>query len=286
MPNRQAPPLASLRPPSRGQELTALGVAALLFALFFLTFPFARIEFSSVDVFIPIFAAMMMIINGIIAALFFAQFSLLRSGAPLVLAIGYLFTALIAIALGITVPGAFTANGLLGAGSQMPPWLFVIWRIVFYASFIVYAFLNRAPGGTWQVQAPVGTAILASVAGTIALVCGVTWVLVANDTAMPALVTNSAQLGGAVEYVFALILLLGGSALLLLLFWRRSVLDLWLAVAALAWLLDTILLSVSPARYTVGWYLGRLFGIAAVSFVLYVMLAESPMLGARRRKTP
>jgi signal transduction histidine kinase len=56
----------------------------------------------------------------------------------------------------------------------------------------------------------------------------------------------------------------------------RRVLDLWLGVVMAAWLLDVLLSAVLvSARYQVGFYVGRIYGLLAASFVLVVLLYET-----------
>jgi signal transduction histidine kinase/CheY-like chemotaxis protein len=60
--------------------------------------------------------------------------------------------------------------------------------------------------------------------------------------------------------------------------WRRrsgTVLDLWLLVVLCTWLCDVALSAViGSARYDLGWYGGRTFGLVAASFVLGALLVE------------
>ncbi|HTJ57563.1 MAG TPA: MASE4 domain-containing protein [Devosiaceae bacterium] len=51
-----------------------------------------------------------------------SQFTILRSWALLLLASGYLFTAVIVIPWLLTFPGVFAPNGLLVAGLQSTSW--------------------------------------------------------------------------------------------------------------------------------------------------------------------
>jgi len=69
------------------------------------------------------------------------------------------------------------------------------------------------------------------------------------------------------------------------LLWRRkphSVLDLWLMVVLGAWLCDIALAVIFNAgRFDLGFYTGRIFGFAATSLVLLVLLLETRALYAR-----
>ena len=62
----------------------------------------------------------------------------------------------------------------------------------------------------------------------------------------------------------------------------RSVLDLWLMVVMVAWLLDIFLSTlISTVRYDFGWYGGRIYGLMAASFVLGALLLEANLLYGR-----
>jgi hypothetical protein len=71
----------------------------------------------------------------------------------------------------------------------------------------------------------------------------------------------------------------------LYLFWRRkpeSVLDLWLSVVIVLSLLAALQSSLFNAgRFDFGFYSGRLFGLAAASFVLINLLIENGRLYAK-----
>src|SRR4029077_15142130 len=71
----------------------------------------------------------------------------------------------------------------------------------------------------------------------------------------------------------------------LLALWKRrrhSVLDLWLVVVMWAWLFDIGLSAVINAgRFDVGFYAGRIYGLAAASLVLVVLLIKSGAVYSR-----
>jgi PAS domain S-box-containing protein len=57
------------------------------------------------------------------------------------------------------------------------------------------------------------------------------------------------------------------------------VLDIWLRVVMVAWLLDVALTAiVTASRYDLGWYAGRSYGLIAASFVLIFLLLETNTL--------
>src|SRR5690349_7124865 len=105
--------LATLPPTPRQRQLALAIVLALLIA-FVITAPFRAIQFPRSDAFIAAFQAVLFVSDLITATFLFAQFSILSWRSLLVLASGYLFTAVIAIPYALTFPGLFSPTGLLG----------------------------------------------------------------------------------------------------------------------------------------------------------------------------
>jgi len=66
--------------------------------------------------------------------------------------------------------------------------------------------------------------------------------------------------------------------------WRKrphSVLDVWLLAVMCAWIFDISLSAIlNEARFDLGFYAGRIYGLLAASFVLIVLLLENGMLHA------
>ena len=91
---------------------------ACLLAVFCLTLPYARVQLQYFTAFIPIYGTTLVIINLITAAFLFTQFWVARWTWLLVLASGFLFTALTFVAFTLTFPGVFAPSGLLDAGPQ------------------------------------------------------------------------------------------------------------------------------------------------------------------------
>src|SRR5262249_164227 len=66
----------------------------------------------------------------------------------------------------------------------------------------------------------------------------------------------------------------------------HSVLDVWLIVVMCAWIFDVALVAVLNAgRFDLGFYVGRIYGLLAASFVLCVMLIETGGLYARAARS-
>jgi signal transduction histidine kinase len=281
MPESHQPSLISALPPSRAQKQMAFAAMVLLFALFLGVVPFGQVQLRQLDVFPPIVATTMFLCDSITATLLYAQFAVLRSRALLVLANGYLFTALVVIPYALTFPGSFATNGLLGAGPQTPGWIYICWHIGLPATIIAYTFLRQSSPEMRVARGSVGSAVGISILVVALLVLGLTLFVTIREDLLPVMVLNVTDLGGVASIVTASVLLLCIIAVVVLWFTQRSLLDLWLLVVSVAWLLDSILLNVMGHRFDVAWYATRVFGISSASFVLFVLLAESTMLYAK-----
>lgn len=136
--------LSSLSP-SPAQKRLALAILLALLAAFLVTEGLlSTIQLGRIEAFVPAYATAMFVSDLITAVLLFAQFSILRSRAPLAIASKYLFTALIIIPWMLTFPGVFAPAGMLGAGLQSTSWLYTLWHAGFAMFVIAYALLRDA----------------------------------------------------------------------------------------------------------------------------------------------
>jgi hypothetical protein len=274
--------LSSLAP-SRAQKRLALAVVLVMLVAFFATTAFlSRIKVPRIVPFVPMYAATMFVNDSITAILLFAQFSILRSRALLAISGGYLFTALMLIPWMLTFPGVFTPGGLLGAGLQSTAWLYVIWHAGFPAFVVAYALLKRGDPDKRLRHGSVRGAIFATVALTAALVCAATVLVTAGHHLLPQQTLDTVHFTRVWFYAAGFISLLSIVALAVLWVRRRTVLDLCLIVVMCAFVIEICMISFPvAARFTVGWYAGRIFGAVSGSLVLLMLLYEITTLYAR-----
>ena len=279
MPAEERQVFLSTLPAGRGDRRLALAVVALSTAVFVAAAPFAKLPLAQVPAFLPIYQSALVINDLITAVLLYGQYNILRSRALLVLASGYLFSALMAVAHLLSFPGLFAQGGLLGAGGQTTAWLYFLWHGVFPLCVIAYVMLRneaREPAG-----AGAGVAIAFSVAAVLAIVSAMVLLTTTGHELLPVIMQGNRDAPAKVVVATASWML---SLVALALLWRRrhSVLDLWLMVVMCVWIFDIALASVLNAgRFDVGWYGGRIYGLLAASFVLVVLLLENGMLYAR-----
>ena len=243
--------------------------------------PFAGIPLTQVPAFVASYQSALAIIDLITAILLFSQFSILRSRALLLLASGYLFTSVAAIAHALSFPGLFTPTGLFNAGLQTTAWLYMVWHGGFPILVLGYALLKDRDGGP-MITGSVGSAILGSVVAVGVAISAVVWIATSQHDLLPTLLSGghyTPTMDGVVSTVWLLNL-----AALLVLWFRRpySVLDVWLMVVMCAWLFDIALSAIfNVARFDLGFYVGRIYGLCAASFVLAVLLVDNVGLQAQ-----
>jgi len=262
--------------PTTGRHRTAaLAVVGVSLVLFLCAVPFATIPLAPVPAFVASYQAALAINDLITAILLYSQFTIQRSRALLLLASGYLFTASAAVVHALTFPGLFAPSGFLGAGPQTAVWLYAIWHGGFPLLLLGYALLREADGSVRRLPSA-GRAILGSVIAVGVAISALTWGVTAGHDSLPALLNGGRHtpvMIGVATAVLSLCL-----AALLVLWFRppHSVLDVWLMVVLCAWLFCIALSWIfTAARFDLGFYAGRIYGLCAATFVLAVLLANS-----------
>ncbi len=261
--------------PTPRQKLAAFVAVAVLFVAATSAAPYAAQALPHFAAFIPFMNATMLVTDLITAVLLFVHFSISRSRALLVLAGGYLFTALIVIPHALTFPGAFAPTGLLGAGLQTTGWLYTFWHLGFPISILLYAWLKHED---YTVEGPLRSAIGGCVAISIGLVLAIVWLVVMADPYLPRQFKNVSELSPLGFYITYFDLFVAVVALAFLWTRRRSVLDLGLLVVACALISELALASV---RFSLGFYFSRIFSFATSTVLLAILLAETTGLYTR-----
>lgn len=261
--------------PNRGQKRAAIIVVAALLAVFVVVAPFAGIRLPRLAAFHPVLDAMILVTDLITALLLFAHFSISRSRALLVLAGGYLFTALIVIPHALTFPGAFTATGLLGADTKTAAWLYRFWHFGFPVALLLYAWLKDEKN---VKSGSARSSICWTVAAVTMIVCGLVLLATVGASLLPRPFADGGQLSPAGMYGVEFDLLVNAAALAFLWARRRSVLDLWLLVVACASVGE---LARAAVRFSLAFYDSRIFSLVTSTIVLIVLLGETTKLYAR-----
>ena len=276
--------------PGPTQKRLALAVVLVILAVFvsITAGAFSGVHLRRVDAFVPAYATAVFVCDSITAILLFAQFSILRSRAILVIASGYLFTALILIPFVLVFPGVFVPGSLMG-GPQSTSWVWCFWHAGFPMFVIGYALLKEADSRKRFWRGTVGAPIALSVALTATVVSAAAFVLIAGEALLPRVTDSSLHFSALWPYfIGAPVALANASALIVLWIRRRSMLDLWLMVVICLYLIEVPLSYYpDPNRFSFAWYTVRVIGFLSSGLVLIVLLYEittlySRLLGAIR----
>jgi signal transduction histidine kinase len=264
-----------------------LGGAIVLLSLlaFAVTVPFAGLPWLQEPAFVPAYGSALVLTYLITALLLISQFRQLRSPSVLIIGAGYLFNGCVTTAHVLSFPQVFGPGSLIGGTDQTAPWLYVFWHAVFPVFVIAYALVAHTTADRPLAAARVGPAIWSGVALVVLVAGGFILFAILDADHLPTVIIGD-------DYARTWHILGRGRALWFLstlapvLLWyrtrARTVLDLWLLVVSITWLLDFMLSAViTTVRYDLGWYAGRLYGLLAASFVLGALLMETGNLYGR-----
>jgi PAS domain S-box-containing protein len=263
-------------PPTTRQTWSALAGAAILLLGFGVLAPFAAKPLSQVNGFIPALDATIFITDLITSCLLLAHFSISRSSALLALVCGYLFSALIVVAHGLSFPGAFSPTGNLGGSIYTTLRIYLVWHLGIPVALFAYVWLRDKDRTKAGAHAPFSLVVICSVAGILALVSCTAWLVTVEYEPLYGLVVG--------RRLTILTMFICAAALSVLWIYRRSALDQWLMVVVLALIVElaiTALFGGLPSRFTLGFYTGRVFSLVTSTLVLTGLLAETTRLYGR-----
>jgi signal transduction histidine kinase len=269
-------------PPGRRQGRVGHAVHGVLLFVNFASLLVRERRLPEVDSFVPIVDAIMFLGEVVTATLIYAQASVYRSRALAILGTCYLFTALLLIPHVLTFPGAFSREGLLGAGVNTTAWLSILRDLSLAFGVILYAGFKRedssARPGTERPPPRIGVHVVAA----IALAMAVTLLTTSGLEVLPPLLVDRATVirSNLLGYQGVSVALMVVAIAVL---WRRrnSVLDVWLLVALASWLIQLPLTMRVTGRFTVTFY--WMFAVTLFSHVVVMigLIAGSTRLYGR-----
>jgi signal transduction histidine kinase len=277
-------------PPSAAQKRLALWIVfGLITALYLVLGPFGGLRLGAVHSFVAVYTTAMFVTDLITAILLYAQYSILRSRAILIMASGYLFTAFLIVPYVLAFPGVLAPNGVIG-GLQTTAHLYLLWHCGFPLFVIGYALTKDQQRDRQTMDGRFGPAIFRGVALTAAGAVVATFIALREDAPLPRIMLDQGRFVPEWPYVVgAPIAVLCMIALVVLWRRRRSILDLFLMVVLVAYLIEIPPHYFPfPARFSTGWYAVRVTSLLSSSIVLVVLLYEisalyGGLLGALRR---
>ena len=263
-------------PPSSGQKRLAFGIVlGLVIALYLVTGPYGGVQLGAIHSFVAVYTTAMFVTDCLTAILLYAQFSILRSRGILVIASGYLFTALLIVPYLLAFPGVLAPNGLMG-NLQTTAHVYLVWHCSFPLFVIAYALIKDKDPGRALSQVKASSPILKSVASTAVGAAAIAIFCIKTDAVLPRIMLDETRFVPEWPWVVgAPIAVLCGIALVVLWIRRRSILDLCLIVVLCAYLIEIPPHYYPfPARFSTGWYAVRITSLISSSIVLVVLLYE------------
>jgi diguanylate cyclase (GGDEF)-like protein len=225
--------------------------------------------------FLPSYGTAVIIADLLTAFLLLNQARLVHRLSLFALASAYLFSGLIATAQLLVFPGVFSEHGLLGAGPQSAVWLWMMWHGGFPLFLIGYAVETpiddrMSRGGRARRRGWGGFA------ATFALVVACTMLVTAGHDRLPVLVSNGSYARSFAVGVAPAVVAVNGLAVIAIVVRTRlkTVVQVWLAVASFASLLDALLTLSAAMRFSVGWYVARIDSAIASAIILAAFLSE------------
>ncbi|MBN3854954.1 GGDEF domain-containing protein [Paraburkholderia sp. Ac-20340] len=273
--------LITSRRPTRLHRWIALSIALGIGLLVAAIYPYASQPLPACAPFVPIFCTAVVVTEAITSLLMWVRFRMGKSPIDAALAAAYAFSSLTCAVQLLIFPGVFAPTGLLGASKQTAVWIWVLWHggfptIVLLGFAAQHLASQRFLFRLKHARLLLLVALAGSVAGCVMAVRFSDWLpMLIKDGSYSLLRHSYFALYVVVACVTALAAQLAISGRM------RSVLDLWLSIALLAFLADVTLTLAGSARFTLGWYGARVASVIASSALLAALLVEISMLYSR-----
>jgi len=245
-----------------------------------------NIPVAHVYSFVPIVQIVMCVANLLTAAFLFAQYWVQPRRALLALASGFVFSGLFAFAQTLAYPGAYVEGVLIGDDLSSAGWLFLCWHTTFPLAVIVYSLLTDVGEAANDSERPRWVAIGITIGCVVAATATLTWGATEGAAYLPSLHKNAYEQAALSRGVALFCMLVNTTAIVLLFIRRQTILDQWLIVTLLAWVPNFVVASLFIVnRFTLGWYIARVYALLAGSSLLFVLLTETMLLYTRLRRS-
>ena len=276
------PVVITTMPASARHSKIASGGFIILVAIVAIVMPFANIPLRRVDAFHPVIQILISVAHILTATFLFAHYWVQPQRALLALASGFLFSGLFAFLQTLAFPGAYGPGVLIGDPLNSAGWLYSFWHTVFPLAVIVYTLSKDAGDAVQPPTRPTGVTIGVAIAGVVIATAVLSWVATAGAQYLPSLYETATKQAPFSRIVAIYLTLLTTIALALLFVRRHTVLDQWLILTLLAWLPNLLVaITFTVMRFSLGWYMVRVYALLAGSSLLFVLLTETLFLYAR-----
>jgi signal transduction histidine kinase/CheY-like chemotaxis protein len=256
-------------------------VAGALIAMTLVAMTHGDLRLPESPAFIPMVATIWSLAEGLTAFLLFSQFVV--TGLLPFVVFGGVFsaTALLTTAFVLLFPTVFPGMSTFEL-QQVSVWFWVVWHVAFPVAIGCYVIADRNFSVCFDGPRPIGRALRRSVAGAIGFAVAVILLALLARRALPALVVGAAFTPLLIDLTRGIVVCSGLVLVAMIVrSTRRTILEVWLGVALLSDCLDSILISLSPVRYSAAWYAGKLEATMTATVVLVLLLSEIATMARR-----
>jgi two-component sensor histidine kinase len=272
----------TMMPANAGHHKIAFGGFVIAVVTLAIMTPFAAIRLPRVDAFIPVIQTVTCIADLLTAALLFAYYRVQPQRFLLALAAGFVSSGLFAFLQTLAFPRAYGPGAVIGDNLNSASWLFIFWHTVFPLAVVAYALVKDDGDDTHATRRSAGVSIGITIACAVAVTAALAWVATKGTGHLPVVYETETQRTKLSTIEGTYLSLVTALAIGLLFVRRQTILDQWLIVTLLAWV-PTFLVAgtFSVSRFTLGWYIARVYALFAGSSLLFVLLAETMFLYTR-----
>jgi diguanylate cyclase (GGDEF)-like protein len=216
------------------------------------------------------------------AYLLLSQFVELRYPALAFVGAAYLLSGLLVIPYLLTFPKVFSQTGLFNANEQTALTLWAIWHTGFPVLGLCYVIAQRRFGTVQWPMLRVRKAVITLILSCVTIAIAALFLTTHYREWLPTFVQDGQFTARSTEGLLPIISMFDVAALIGLvgISRGRSVVPLWLSLAILASLFDSVI-GLICARYSFGWYTGKMFAVASSTFILGAFVNE--FLGLNRK---
>jgi PAS domain S-box-containing protein len=276
------PVVTTTMPANAGHYKIVYGGFIILLALVAIVTPLANVPLRRVDAFTPVVQSLICVANLLTATILFTQYWLQPQRALLALASGFVSSGLFAFVQTLAFPEAYGPGVLIGNPLNSAGWLFSFWHTVFLLAVIVYALSKDTGDAVQQPGRSIGVTIGITIACVVIATAGVSWVATAGAQYLPSVYETATKQASFARIIGIYLALLTTIALALLFVRRHTILDQWLILTLLGWLPTFLVVGMfTLTRFSLGWYMARVYALLAGSSLLFVLLAETLFLYTR-----
>ena len=261
---------------NRSQRRFAFIVGAVVAIISLLAAPLANLRLPMSASYQPALLSTVICFELITVFVLYSQFRVSRAPSILVLAAGYLYSALMTLVYMLTFPGIVSRWGLFHAGHQTAEYLYALWHAGFPIAMLLHMALEKKDKQVQLSVRQMRTLTAAAFGTVILLVCLFTNITTAYERRLP-IVMDKGHITPLFLFGFCLpILLLSLAALIGYYRMTRgsTVTASWLCVALLATMLDVGIVMCGGGRFSLGWYMSKLDTFIFANIVLAGMIYE------------